>query len=63
MHVLRNNVVYSRNHFCSGKAIHVCIKYYACGFVFLPLTIRNEMRMGRIILLLVACLALQYFST
>ena len=46
----------SRNHFCHRKAIS--ITYYKRMFV--ALLIRHAVRMRRIILLYVACMAIQY---
>jgi hypothetical protein len=55
----RNTEARSRNHCCRGKDIS--ITYSEC--VFAALVIQHAMRMRRVILLSVACSALQYFST
>jgi hypothetical protein len=55
----RNIEARSRNHCCRGKAIN--ITYSEC--VSVALVVQHAMRMRRIILSSVACLAVPYFST
>jgi hypothetical protein len=59
MYVERNVETLSCNHWCSRQAIR--ITYYEC--VSIVVFIQHAMRMLRIILLSVACTAVQYFST
>jgi len=58
MYVQRNTGALSYSHCCCGEAISVT--YSEC--VFVALVIRVAMRMRRIMLLPVACLAVQYVS-
>jgi len=53
----RNIEVRSRNHCCHGKTVNNT--YSEC--VFVTLVIQNAMRMRRIMLSSVACMAVQYF--
>ena len=59
MYIQRNIEARSRNRCYHGKVIN--ITYSEC--VSVVLIIKHATRMRRIILLLVACLALLYFST
>jgi hypothetical protein len=59
MYVQRNAEAPSHKRCCHLKALS--IKYYEC--VSVALVIQDAMRMRRIILPSVACLALPYFST
>ena len=57
MYVERNIEARSCNHCCIGKA-----KIITCSeFMLIALGIQHGMRMRRILLLSVACFALQYF--
>ena len=55
MYIKSNNETLSRNHCCSRKA--VSITYSECVCVFIALVIQHANRMSGIILLSVACLA------
>ena len=59
MYVSRNTEARWHNHCCRGKTIN--ISYSECFSV--ALIIQHEIRMRRIILLSMACLALPYFYT
>jgi hypothetical protein len=65
--VYRNIDARSRSHCCHGKAINstysACVCVCVCVYVSVALVTLHAKRLCRIILLSVACLAVQYFST